>query len=180
MLNLKGKKIKSVLGPLSATVFADEAEPYYFVGLGLVGSDMSAKPSGMELLNSIHPDLSLGTGVSYAINDDWSFDQQVSLHHTSAEARFADPGQFGQTIDGVRNTGVWTTSIINRHNLFGNDITPFARLTVGVVKVNLNGLENGYQDRRYGSRANLGLEFTVANQASIAISWGVSNYAGNN
>jgi hypothetical protein len=48
------------------------------------------------------------------------------------------------------------------------------------LKVNLNNFENGYQDWTHGSRANLGLEFITKDNASVAISFGVSDYAGHN
>ncbi|MFT6896658.1 MAG: hypothetical protein ACJA13_001061 [Paraglaciecola sp.] len=177
---MKSVLVVSVLGLLSTMTFANESEPYYFIGLGLGDSDMLAKPSGTEFQNSISSELSLGTGVSYAINEDWSYDQQFSVSHAFADTRFDAPDPVGQINDNLTNSGIWTTAIIKRHNLFGNNITPFASLAVGVVKVNLNNFENGYQDWTYGSRANLGLEFITKDNASVAITFGVSDYAGHN
>ncbi|MFT7314221.1 MAG: hypothetical protein ACI9J5_002363 [Paraglaciecola sp.] len=124
--------------------------------------------------------MSLGRGGSDAIDKDWSYDQQFSVSHAFADTQFDALDHVDPPNDSLINSGIWTTTIIKRHNLFGNNITPFASLAVGVVKINLNNFENGYQGWTYGSRANLGLEFITKDNASVAITFEVSDYAGQN
>jgi hypothetical protein len=163
------------------TLAADE-NSYTFVGFGLTHYNDLANLELSKVDIDLVPEVSLGFGKNYMLNQDWELSTEVSLHY--AKAHFSgvidandmnNTYQAQQTFSGnYEALGIWATSRFKYVSL-SESVTPYIELAVGAVETNYGTLFGEEKDHGLAYKAVAGLQFEIANDVTFSLGFGTSD-----
>lgn len=170
---MKKKFLLSVLMPMSFASAAEWQPAYTFFGLGLVNTEQLLSQENMDFRTEFVPQIALGVGKEYRLDEDWILDSNLSVNWT--QARFQFEHEQVSLLGTLENTGLWTTTRLIRKNWIDN-MSPFIEFGLGMVRDNYDDFNDQENDWRGASKAALGVEFTLSDSASFSIALGKTSY----
>jgi hypothetical protein len=166
----------------SFTAMATDDDTYKFVGFGLTHYDNLVNLDLSHSKIDLVPEVSLGLGKKYQLNEDWQLSVEVSLHYAKAHfSGFLESNsvnnfsQEQQSFSGnYEASGLWATSRFNYVSL-SEKVSPFIELAVGAVQTNHGTLFGEEKKQGFAYKAITGVEFEVANDMTFSIGFGLSD-----
>ncbi|WP_295027813.1 outer membrane beta-barrel protein [Shewanella sp.] len=171
----------------SFSAAASDDEPYTFVGFGLSQYNDLDNLDLSKVDIDLVPEIFVGFGKQYQLNEDWLLATEVSLHYakthfsgyvesTAEHDSFQGQEAFSATYasGNYEALGLWATSRFNYLGL-SERVSPFIELAVGMVETNHGTLLGEEKNHGIGYKAVTGLEFEAANNMTISLGYGISN-----
>jgi opacity protein-like surface antigen len=167
---------------VSFSAIATDEESYAFVGFGLSHYDNFANLAISETQIDLVPEVYLGVGQRYQLNDDWQLATEVSIHYAKAYfsglAENVDANHLSKELQvssgNYQSLGLWATSRFNYVSLSDN-VSPFIELALGAVQTNQSALFGEEKNQQIAYKAIAGLEFEVADKMTFSIGVGLSD-----
>lgn len=172
------------LTPMVTSASAAEMndDTYKFIGFGLTHYD---DLENLELSNvdiDLVPEVFVGFGKNYQLNQNWQLATEISLHYAKAHfnglvENTTDEGfsmgkqEFSGNYEAL---GLWATSRF-KYVGFSEKVSPFIELAVGAVETNHGTLFGEENNRDISYKAVTGLEFEIDNDMTFSIGLGVSD-----
>jgi hypothetical protein len=163
-------------------------DTYTFVGVSLTHYNDLANLDLSRVDIDLVPEVSLGYGKNYQLNQDWLLSTKISLHYAKAhfsgfvdsdvfltEQNFSTASELNTKVSGnYEALGLWATSRF-QYMSFSENVTPFVELAIGAVETNHGTLFGEEKNRGIRYKAITGLAFEVANDVTFSIGFGLSD-----
>lgn len=170
---MKNRFLLSMLIPLSFTASGEWQSSYIFYGLGLTDTNQLLSAQDSDFHAEYVPQITLGVGKSYRINQNWIVDTSLSADWAKARFQF-EQGQ-GRQMATLENLGLWSTTRLVREHWVDN-LSPFVELGLGLVQGSADDFADLDNEWRGAAKAAVGVEFTLSDSASLSIALGKTTY----
>jgi len=172
---------------LSFSAAATDEDSYSFIGFSLTKYDNLANLELSKIDIDLVPEVSLGIGKNYSLNQDWVLATEVSLHYAKTSFNgvvetndMNNLYQNQQAFSGnYESLGLWATTRFKNVN-FSPNVTPFVELGIGAVETNHSTLFGEEKNHGLAYKAVAGLQFEVATDVTFSLGFGTSNNDNNN